>query len=1174
MIIDLLVVILFSLIILGIVFSLPTDVVRKGQKRKKGIKYSKGKKKGRYAHRHKDKRKKEEKPRKKKKRFGPKIPYSLWEKFLMWIGVMNNPYAPKIPEPKQYIKKGEYFKVGNYEMFAGQDLFVWKKGNNIKIQIADDGTFTDENGNVFNSKNGFINHQKMMGKTSAEAKMEYNKLRGKFIESRTNIRLAYAWCRRKFWKLLRVFKTYICVRYKTYWKYNRRLNKIIPRNMRNVSLIFIIMIVFSFIISPLIIIGMIPVIGIAVNSNTNEIYVEDYRNAGYSDADTIQAAVNDAYAKWSAVPQVKLHSHIVFENGRLYDIQNTTIVLYDEMTLEGLKCKLTHNTNIDVLTVNGTAPTPITVNANINAYQSTAVLTGIGHGLANRDFLLVYDDTLKYPLSSVKQGEFVEIQGNPVEGANTTYNIKEQYLYSYNIGLNAEVRKVNFVRHVNVKDMDFLGIDEFTDTGDAIRFNYAKDCILDNLTFLDFGERSSMFVGCYGIKNVTNVYDYSNMDGLGYGVAAADAGRDIIVIGCSFSACRHAVTHGGGVTGLGWVQESSVNDSEMVDSAYDSHPEVGDSLQISNCFIMFRTSVGGSRNMSIRGGRITITNCTCVGAQTDAIRFEGYSLQGTVVGCRLNHSLTKGIHMDPDTSGQYSIESCIISNCGDDGIYSLPPGSDTIDLSVINCVMVDNGGSAIDIRFVTCGSITGNVCKNNVGWAIILVDEYNVDIVGNTIIDDQIVHTQYGIYIFRDTGKLNVSDNYILNSANNAIHADGSNIDDISINSNLIITPAIIGVRVDSTITNASIESNHVISSTSYGFYIQSDYAEVNGNRCYGGTIGYYIAGTSLSINSNKVIDNNGDGIYLYDTTDSQIVGNYCSGSTGGSGIYDRTPSSGSMIHDNYCLDNSSNGIYAFGDNASIRGNILKDNAGFGVRLSSSADGTIIIGNEFYNNTSGPIYNIGTNTRRESNIGDTPRFHFYDDFVNPIFDTANSWILSGQTWNFSTSGGATVANANVNSGAIRSTTAAVNGRNNTIYTGTNFPFNPANHCCFCANIDLGSTTLHNLVVGFYQDATHYITFRSTAGGNIMCDCQNGGLGTMVDSGIAQDTNTKCYKLEILDDGSVNFYYSTTHWEDMTFITNISTNVPSGQFQPYVNHQTNENVAKYLDLYRFYVCQQA
>ena len=193
--------------------------------------------------------------------------------------------------------------------------------------------------------------------------------------------------------------------------------------------------------------------------------------------------------------------------------------------------------------------------------------------------------------------------------------------------------------------------------------------------------------------------------------------------------------------------------------------------------------------------------------------------------------------------------------------------------------------------------------------------------------------------------------------------------------------------------------------------------------------------------------------------------------------------------------------------------------------------------------------------------------------VNPII--TGGYVVSSQTWNYLLNGAGSLSPANINGGALRSTTGANNGDDNTIYTGATFAFNPDNHPWLCLGLDPDTVTQHDLVGGLFQDANNYIEVYSSNGGNIQCECKAGvGNVTTVDSGVAQTANKFYFMIEVIDDGSVNFYYSLTHWRDMTFITNISTNVPAGQFEPYFNHETTENVAKQVDVIKLCLCQEA
>lgn len=276
---------LIMILFLGLVIAkLPTDVIRKGRGASGGIKISKGKKSGRYAHRHKDSRKKdsESKPRK-RKRTKSRIPFSIWGRFLVWAGWMVTPFGEKEMPVKVYKKKGEIIQCGEYQLIAGEDICVWTRKNGVVIQIGDDGGFVDENGNVFGSRSGFIRHQKMVGKSGSRARAYYRILMfkpKKFVK--TNIAKLKLWTDPMKWK-----SEYISLRLKMG---EHRVITVIIGVIIGVAIMFLI----GGILSTLV---LIPIVGISIHAGERVdgvVYADDYTDNGTNrTVNAIQLAIND-----------------------------------------------------------------------------------------------------------------------------------------------------------------------------------------------------------------------------------------------------------------------------------------------------------------------------------------------------------------------------------------------------------------------------------------------------------------------------------------------------------------------------------------------------------------------------------------------------------------------------------------------------------------------------------------------------------------------------------------------------------------------------------------------------------------------------------------------------------------------------------------------------------------
>ena len=379
-----------------------------------------------------------------------------------------------------------------------------------------------------------------------------------------------------------------------------------------------------------------------------------------------------------------------------------------------------------------------------------------------------------------------------------------------------------------------------------------------------------------------------------------------------------------------------------------------------------------------------------------------------------------------------------------------------------------------------------------------------------------------------------------------------------------------VGIAIRSNSRNNTIISTYIENNGDYGFLL------------YGADVATPIRGNNIVYNYINGSSNSDYGILQYWANDTKIhfntfrENNTCSIQDG----YSTRPNYGTEITFNFVEDTSflittaysyscyignqtfngtTTGCTISGDNTRI----VKNNftgCTTGVYLNSESNNTEITGNDFTGVTT-PIYNLGTNTIRLNNIGDREEIFIEDDMFNPV--PSGGVIFSESSWDYTATG--TMVKEDRLGGGILSTTGATTGNSNVVNTGTAFPIHVSDFPATIFEVKPDSVTAHEIEIGWYNDANNYILFTSDDNGNIYARCKNTGTETAVDTGVAQTTDARFYKIELIDDGSVNFYLSTTSIENMTFETNISTNIPTtGTFlQHRIYHETTEDVAKGL-----------
>jgi hypothetical protein len=171
---------------------------------------------------------------------------------------------------------------------------------------------------------------------------------------------------------------------------------------------------------------------------------------------------------------------------------------------------------------------------------------------------------------------------------------------------------------------------------------------------------------------------------------------------------------------------------------------------------------------------------------------------------------------------------------------------------------------------------------------------------------------------------------------------------------------------------------------------------------------------------------------------------------------------------------------------------------------------------------------------------DTGRVVFWDDFIMSSYDT-RVWAVTGS---------GSVTSLNLVGGRIQIQATASN----------TYRFNHNNFGAFAvaSNAQItwrgamtrptGGTggTVECGLQATTSPTTNLICWKGLRGTtNFQCLCTSGGTTTTTDSGVAFDTNDHEFFIETVT-GSVNFYL------DGVLRATITTNIPSGNMQPYVN----------------------
>ena len=155
---------------------------------------------------------------------------------------------------------------------------------------------------------------------------------------------------------------------------------------------------------------------------------------------------------------------------------------------------------------------------------------------------------------------------------------------------------------------------------------------------------------------------------------------------------------------------------------------------------------------------------------------------------------------------------------------------------------------------------------------------------------------------------------------------------------------------------------------------------QIDGNYTDNNGCGIYLYNSSNNTVTSNTCNNNGFGIYLYNSSDNAVTGNTCKYNSFGIhlsasnnnntvtsntcnnnnfGIYLYNLSNNNTVTSNTCNNNSNHGIYlSSSSNNTVTGNICNNNSNYGIRLFSSSNNAIT-GNTCNNNGSG-IYLVSS----------------------------------------------------------------------------------------------------------------------------------------------------------------------------------------------------------------------
>jgi hypothetical protein len=170
---------------------------------------------------------------------------------------------------------------------------------------------------------------------------------------------------------------------------------------------------------------------------------------------------------------------------------------------------------------------------------------------------------------------------------------------------------------------------------------------------------------------------------------------------------------------------------------------------------------------------------------------------------------------------------------------------------------------------------------------------------------------------------------------------------------------------------------------------------------------------------------------------------------------------------------------------------------------------------------------------------DLLRAVFWDDFISASYNT-RIWAVTG-------TGSAAVQSEIGGRVRVRATAAnsyrfnhgdvggfSVAGNCIIIWRGKMTPATAASGLAMCG-FQASTNPTTNYIRWIYEPNAH---------ANFRCSCVSGGVETISDSGVAGDNNDHEFMIECAT-GSINFYL------DGVLKVNITTNIPTGQLQPFI-----------------------
>jgi len=174
----------------------------------------------------------------------------------------------------------------------------------------------------------------------------------------------------------------------------------------------------------------------------------------------------------------------------------------------------------------------------------------------------------------------------------------------------------------------------------------------------------------------------------------------------------------------------------------------------------------------------------------------------------------------------------------------------------------------------------------------------------------------------------------------------------------------------------------------------------------------------------------------------------------------------------------------------------------------------------------------------------------FDDFWGDSVDAR---------WHTAGNGSAAVVNG-IDGGICRLTSGAVSGNSHAISWQDIRSLSAAKKAVLEAYVKLGASSVIDVRIGLYYDATHYIYFRfdDSADDTWKAVTDDGTGPTVADTGVAPDTNYHVFRI-VTSSTSVTFYM------DGVLVATVTADIPTEYLQPYISTATEENANKTADI---------